>query len=188
MADGRQLRGPRRRHLQRWNVPLLRLNAGTMAAGAVRKDGLFSTTANPGSSRFYEVNAIDGLYAIIARIYNSCAGQVIPATGQAVRLRAGQLRASSPRMSLAFCGNGDGNDDRWLRLSDYAAGNGINNLPFRMYSSGVEAIHFGAWNDVWLGTSSGTNASVGTGPCSRCSTAAVRSSRSTTQGRATLRA
>ena len=55
------------------------------------------------------------------------------------------------------------NDDRWLPWANYPPSSSINNLPFRMASSGVKAIRFGAWNDVWLGTSSGQTHQLGQG-------------------------
>ena len=141
---------------QRWNVTRSSgSNAGTMAAGAVLAKDLIVLDYGKTGNGFYEVNAIDGLYAANSPYLQFVRWTGHPATGQAVRLRAGQLRGVFSQDEFGiFAGTGTGNDDRWLRLSDYAAGNGINNLPFRMYSSGVEAIHFGAWNDVWLGTSS----------------------------------
>ena len=130
-------------------------NAGTLAAGTVLKKDLIVLDYGVSGNGFYEVNAIDGLRAVNSPYLQFVRWTGHPATGQTVRLRAGQLKGIFNQDEFGiFAGTGTGNDDRWLRLSDYAAGNGINNLPFRMYASGVEAIHFGAWNDVWLGPSS----------------------------------
>lgn len=131
-------------------------NAGTMAAGAViDPDSLVLDYGTDGNG-FYEVNAIDGLWAANSPYLQFVRWTGHPATGQAVRLRAGQLRGLFAQDEFGiFAGTGTANTDRYIRLSDYAPGNGMNNLPFSLRNGGVPAIMFNAWNDIWWGPHEG---------------------------------
>jgi len=119
-------------------------NAGAMAAGTVIQADAIVLDYGTSGNGFYEVNAIDGLNAANSPYLQFVRWTGHPNSGQVVRLRAGQLRGLFAQDEFGmFVGTGTGDTDRWLRLSDYAAGNGINNLPIRMFNAGVNT---GIWN------------------------------------------
>jgi hypothetical protein len=118
-------------------------NAGAMTAGTViGADSLvldYGTTGNG----FWEVNAIDGIYAL-----NSPYAQVVtwtthPHTGKTINARLGNLRgifAVDDEYGL-YVGDGVADADAYLRLSNLNAK--FNNVPINMWNSGILT---GAWN------------------------------------------
>jgi len=129
-------------------------NAGSMAAGTVIQPDAITLDYGTDGNGFYEVNAIDGANAINSPYVQFVRWTGHPATGQAVRTRLGQLRGIFGQDEFGlFAGTGTANTDRYVRVSDYAAGNGINNLPFSLRNAGVEVVRLGGWNDVWVGPS-----------------------------------
>lgn len=134
-------------------------NAGAMAVGTVIQPDAIVLDYGTSGNGFYEVNAIDGLYALNSPYLQFKRWTGHPATGQVVRLRAGQLRGLFGQDEWGlFAGTGTANTDRYMRLSDYTGtqdnGSGINNLPFRLRNNGVVTVALNAWNDVWFGPSS----------------------------------
>ena len=130
-------------------------NAGAMAAGTVIQPDAIVLDFGTDGNGYYEVNAIDGANAINSPYLQFVRWTGHPATGQAVRTRLGNLRGIFGQDEYGlFAGTGTANTDRYVRISDYAAGNGINNLPFSLRNAGVEVVRLGGWNDVWVGPSS----------------------------------
>jgi hypothetical protein len=130
-------------------------NAGAMAGGAVIAVDSIVLDFGVSGNGYYEVNAIDGLHGVNSPYLRFVRWTGHPATGAAERVRLGNLRGIFNQDEYGlFAGTGTDNTDRYLRLSDYAAGNGINNLPFRLRNNGVTTVEFAAWNDVWMGPSS----------------------------------
>ena len=86
---------------------------------------------------YYEVNAIDGLNAANSPYLQFVRWTGHPHSGKSVRVRLGQLRGMFGIDEFGmFVGSGTNSTDTYLRLSDYAAGNGMNNLPLTMFNSG----------------------------------------------------
>lgn len=131
-------------------------NAGAATAGNTIEPGAIALDYGTSGNGFYEVNAIDGLYAA-----NSPYAQIVswsghPATGQTVRGRFGNLRGIfniANEYGLA-AGGGFGVNDSYLRLSNVAAE--LHNLPINMYRSGTQT---GYWSSdgssFWIGPNSG---------------------------------
>jgi len=134
-------------------------NSGTMtAATVVAADALvldYGTTGNG----FYEVNAIDGLYA-----ENSPYSQIVtwvthPATGKTVRVRMGNLHGITATTEYGlFAGDGVAAGDAYIRLTDQNFE--LHNLDMAFYDVGnVQRIGIdpGAGstdNLMWMGASS----------------------------------
>jgi hypothetical protein len=101
---------------------------------------------------YYEVNAIDGAYAI-----NSPYAQVVtwtshPASGRVTRARLGNLVGifgGTNEYGLYAGDGGTATSSQYLRISN--SGVGLFNVPLRMYTGATETVHIGGWNDVWLG-------------------------------------
>lgn len=130
-------------------------NAGAMAIGASVEVGAIVLDYGQSGNGIYEVNAIDGLRAINSPYLRFSRWTSHPASGMVERVRLGNLKGIWGQDEYGlFAGTGTANTDRWLRLSDYAAGNGINNLPFRLRNNGVTTVEFSSWDNVWLGPSS----------------------------------
>ncbi len=130
-------------------------NAGGMAAATVIQPDAIVLDYGTDGSGFAETNAIDGAYGVNSPYLQFVRWTGHPATGQAVRTRLGNLRGIFGQDEYGlFAGTGTANTDRYVRVSDYAAGNGINNLPFSLRNAGVEVVRLGGWNDVWVGPSS----------------------------------
>lgn len=130
-------------------------NAGAMAIGASVEVGAIVLDYGQSGNGIYEVNAIDGLRAINSPYLRFSRWTSHPASGMVERVRLGNLKGIWGQDEYGlFAGTGTANTDRWLRLSDYAAGNGINNLPFRLRNNGTTTVEFSSWDNVWLGPSS----------------------------------
>lgn len=123
-------------------------NAGAMAGGTViAADSLaldYGTTGNG----FYEVNAIDGLYAA-----NSPYSQIVnwtthPATGQTVRTRTGNLYGlfSQANEYGVYAGDGVSLSNKYLRLSSYTSE--LHNLDIKMYDGSTQAIQIDSTDGI----------------------------------------
>lgn len=114
--------------------------AGT-ATGTVSKDAIvldYGTTGNG----YYEVNAIDGAYALNSPYAQTVTWAVHPRSatageGLTVRTRMGNLRGlfSVANEYGFYAGNGSTEGDTYIRLSSYT--NKINNLPLEWYTGGA---------------------------------------------------
>lgn len=129
-------------------------NAGAMSEGAVVQPDAIVLDYGTSGNGFYEVNAIDGIYA-----QNSPYAQIVtwtghPATGRVVRGRYGNLRGifgAGDEYGL-FAGSGVTDADAYLRLSNL--GNRLNNIPIQLYNSGTQTVNLSSTGtDVWIGTS-----------------------------------
>ena len=129
-------------------------NAGAMTTGTVVEADAIVLDYGTSGNGFYEVNAIDGMYAV-----NSPYAQIVtwsshPRT-QTVRARLGNLYgifASSGEYGL-YAGGGTADTDQYLRLSNSAVR--LNNIPLRMHNSGVQTVNIdSAGTNIWVGPSS----------------------------------
>ena len=117
-------------------------NAGAMTTGAtVAADALVLDYGTSGNG-YYEVNAIDGAYALNSPYAQAVTWTGHPATGLAVRTRMGNLRGIfgiADEYGL-YAGTGTTDSDAYLRASSTSFA--LNNVPLSMYSSGVRV---GRW-------------------------------------------
>ena len=134
-------------------------NAGTMGEGVTvpARDGvLVLDFGNPAvGGGYYEVNAVDGAYGANSPYFQTVRWSGHPATGSSVGLRGGHLRGLFGVQNEYGLFAGDGIDetagDRFLRISSNQIG--LWNIPLRMYNGATETVHFGAWDDIWIGPS-----------------------------------
>lgn len=117
-------------------------NAGAMSTGAVLAPDLVVLDYGTSGNGFYEVNAIDGMYGANSPYAQIVTWSTHPATGQVVNGRYGNLRGI---FSVAdefgiYVGSGVTDADAYLRLSNLNAR--FNNVPIRMWDSGIET---GRW-------------------------------------------
>lgn len=128
-------------------------NAGAMSAGAtVAADAIvldYGTTGNG----IYEVNAIDGAYALNSPYAQIVSWATHPATGQTVRARLGNLRGifGTANEYGLYAGAGVTTSDAYLRVSNTEVG--LYNVPLRLYTGSTERVRIAAHNDVWIGPS-----------------------------------
>jgi len=155
-------------------------NAGAITAGTVMPTDSIALDYGTTGNGFYEVNAIDGNYAV-----NSPYAQIVswsshPATGQTVRLRLGNLRGlfSQPNEYGMYAGDGTGSTNAYLRLSNLV--NLLQNIPIKQYESGtlttqvstsgglaLQAYTLSAPNNEYRAVSWYDNLGAGTGQASR---------------------
>lgn len=129
-------------------------NAGAMSAGTVVEADAIILDYGTSGNGFYEVNAIDGLYAA-----NSPYFQVVTWAGhprsQTVRLRGGNLYgifAQANEYGL-YAGAGVTDSDQYLRMSNIAVR--LNNVPLRLHNSGVQTVNIdSAGTNIWVGPNS----------------------------------
>lgn len=132
-------------------------NGGSMPADTVVQavDGALVLDYGVSGNGFYEVSAVDGLWALNSPYFQIADWTTHPASGIAVRLRGGNLRGIFGVTDEYGLFAGDGPDetagDRYLRISN--EGIGFYNIPLSMYNGSTEVIHFGGWDDFWIGTS-----------------------------------
>ena len=129
-------------------------NAGAMTAGTVVDADAIILDYGTSGNGFYEVNAIDGMYAA-----NSPYAQIVTWSGHprsaTVRARLGNLYgifASSGEYGL-YAGGGTADTDQYLRISN--SGVRLNNVPLRLYSGSTQKVNIdSAGTDVWIGIDS----------------------------------
>ena len=128
-------------------------NAGAMSAGAVvNADAIvldYGTTGNG----IYEVNAIDGVYALNSPYAQTVTWTGHPATGQVVRTRMGNMRgifAIANEYGL-YAGSGVTDADTFIRLSSYT--NRLNNLPMEWWTSGSKIVEINSTVGLSIQTS-----------------------------------
>lgn len=115
---------------------------GGTATGTINADAIVLDYGTSGNG-LYEVNAIDGAYALNSPYLQFIKWTTHPQNGQVVRLRLGNLRgitAQADEYGL-YAGSGITDSDQYIRLSSYT--NRINNLPMQWWSSGAKF----AWVD-----------------------------------------
>lgn len=130
-------------------------NGGAMTSGTTVEANTLVLDYGTTGNGYYEVNAIDGAYAI-----NSPYAQVVtwtshPATGKTTRARLGNLVGifgGTNEYGLYAGDGGTATSSQYLRISN--SGVGLFNVPLRMYTGATETVHIGGWNDVWLGPNS----------------------------------
>jgi len=130
-------------------------NAGAMLQNDVVQPKSLVLDYGTTGNGYYEVNAIDGAYAV-----NSPYAQVVnwtthPATGKVTRARLGNLIGifgGTNEYGLYAGDGGTSTSSQYLRISN--SGIGLFNVPLRMYTGATEVVHIGGWNDVWLGPNS----------------------------------
>jgi hypothetical protein len=112
--------------------------AGT-ASGTIAADALVLDYGTSGNG-IYEVNAIDGAYALNSPYLQFIKWTTHPQNGQEVRLRLGNLRgitAQADEYGL-FAGDGVTDADSYIRLSSFT--NRLNNLPMEWWIGGTKAV------------------------------------------------
>lgn len=115
--------------------------AGTATAGSTIPARSLALDYGTSGNGFYEVNAIDGVWA-----QNSPYAQVVtwathPADGQVVRSRWGNLRgifAAGDDYGLYAAVDGHTDADQYLRISSLGAT--LHNLPLELYRSGAKVL------------------------------------------------
>jgi len=130
-------------------------NAGAMLQNDVVQPKSLVLDYGTTGNGYYEVNAIDGTYAV-----NSPYAQVVnwtshPATGKVTRARLGNLIGifgGTNEYGLYAGDGGTATSSQYLRISN--TGVGLFNIPLRMYTGGTETVHIAGWNDVWIGPNS----------------------------------
>lgn len=124
-------------------------NAGSMAAGTVIQPDAIVLDYGVSGNGYYEVNAIDGLYAANSPYAQIVTWQTHPAT-QSVRTRFGNLRGITNvdgEFGL-FAGNGTAVTDRYVRASSAAVE--LRNVPLALFD--------GANNTALLSAGANNNA------------------------------
>lgn len=125
-------------------------NAGAMAAGTViAADALVLDYGTSGNG-FYEVNAIDGAYALNSPYAQIVSWSTHPATGATVRTRFGNLRGlfGVANEYGLYAGNGTGVNDAHLRMSNVTSL--LQNIPLNFYESGTRYLTHSAASGVQI--------------------------------------
>lgn len=110
-------------------------NAGAMTGGTVIGADAIILDYGTSGNGFYEVNAIDGMYAINSPYAQTVTWTTHPATGQVVRTRLGNLRGITAQTEHGlYAGEGVATGDSHILLSDQTLE--IHDIPMAFYDSG----------------------------------------------------
>jgi hypothetical protein len=122
--------------------------AGT-ATGTVNKDAIV-LDYGVSDNGYYEVNAIDGAYALNSPYAQTVTWSGHPVGGLTVRTRMGNLRGlfNVTNEYGFYAGSGVTDADTYIRLSSYT--NKINNLPMEWWSSGQKFMWMNSTDGVSL--------------------------------------
>lgn len=133
---------------------------GGTASGAVAADAIVLDYGVSGNG-LYEVNAIDGAYALNSPYLQFIKWTTHPKSGQSVRLRLGNLRGITGQADEygLYAGSGVTDADQYILLSSYT--NRLNNMPMQWREGGTLGSSIDAANGIEMRAVSATNRARG---------------------------